>query len=270
MQHKAYFEAVNRILNDVCKMDDEQVFGGIPVVLGSDFAQILPVIRCGTRETTILACIRHSTIWSRPKVLYLRRSICVIPSDANQVFLTFLKDMVSNPHLHGQLQLPRYIHHVSTIDQLCDQLYPQALLNDAVNSHRSLIGRAILAFCNETVNHFNNVLVDRMPGQEHRFEAVNYVEIPEDAAEAEPFAVEYLPSITLASIPPSCLKLKIGVPVILLRNLSPREGLCNGTRMRVLGIQQTCLQVAIMGGNMDGKICLLPKSSLPPRMMTFL
>ena len=68
-----------------------------------------------------------------------------------------------------------------------------------------------------------------MPGKEFRFEAVNHVDLPEDPSNAEPFAVEYLQSISLASIPPSCLRLKIGAPVILLRNLSPREGLCNGT-----------------------------------------
>jgi len=49
MQHKACFEAVNRTLNDLCNRGEERVFGGIPVVLGGDFAQILPVIRRGTR-----------------------------------------------------------------------------------------------------------------------------------------------------------------------------------------------------------------------------
>ena len=232
------------------------------MVLGGDFAQILPVIRRGTRQATVLACIRHASIWANLHILQLKTSMRVIASDANQVFLNFLKGMITNPLLHGHLQLPRYIRCVSTVDELCAQLYPQQLLNHAVNSHGALIGRAILAFRNDTVNDFNDVLVDRMPGEEYRFEAANYVEVPEDAAGAEPFAVEYLQSISLASIPPSCLRLKIGAPIILLRNLSPREGLCNGTRMRVLGIRRTCLQVAIMGGKLDGNICLLPRIKL--------
>ena len=263
MQHKACFEAVNRTLNDICHTTNNQrVFAGIPVVLGGDFAQILPVIRRGTRQATLLACIRHASIWANLHILKLRTSMRVIANDTNQVFLTFLKDLVTEPLLHGHLQLPRYIRRFSTVDQLCDQLYPQQLLNNAVNSHRALIGRAILAFLNDTVNDFNDVLLDRMPGEEFCFEAVNYVEVPEDAAGAEPFAVEYLQSISLASILPSCLRLKIGVPIILLRNLSPKEGLCNGTRMRVLGIRRTSLQVAIMGGKLDGKICLLPRIKL--------
>jgi len=44
IQHKACFEAVNRTLKDVCNSGNLQLFGGIPTVLGGDFAQILPVI----------------------------------------------------------------------------------------------------------------------------------------------------------------------------------------------------------------------------------
>jgi hypothetical protein len=262
MQHKACFEAVNRTLNDVCNVGGQRVFGGIPTVLGGDFAQILPVVRRGTRQATVLACIQHGSIWEHLKVLKLKTSMRVIASDANGVFLTFLHDLVANPLHHGQLQLPGYIRQVSTVDQLCDLLYPQALLNDATTTHCALIGRAILAFRNDTVNDFNNVLLERMPGQEHQFEAVNHVAVTEDAAAAEPFAAEYLQSLNLASIPPSCLKLKIGVPVMLIRNLSPREGLCNGTRMRVVGISRNCLQVAILGGKFDGEIRLLPRIKL--------
>ena len=262
MQHKACFEAVNRTLNDLCNRGEERVFGGIPVVLGGDFAQILPVIRRGTRQATVLACIRHASMWHKLRVLQLRRSMRVIASEANQVFLTFLRDLVLNPQLYGQLQLPQYIRCVATVDQLCDQLYPQSLLNHAIQSHGALMGRAILAFRNDTGDDFNNVLVERMLGTEHRFEAANHVDIVADAAAAEPFSVDYLQSISLASIPPSCLRLKIGAPIILLRNLSPREGLCNGTRMRVLGIRRNCLHVAIMGGKFDGKVCLLPRITL--------
>ena len=157
MQHKACFEAVNRTLNDICNTREDLVFGGIPVVLGGDFAQILPVIRRGTRQATVLACIRHATIWHKLQVLQLRRSMRVIASEANQVFLTFLQDLVRNPQLYGQFQLPGYIHKVATVNQLCDQLYPQPLLNDAINSHTTLIGRAILAFRNDTVDDFNNL-----------------------------------------------------------------------------------------------------------------
>jgi len=101
-----------------------------------------------------------------------------------------------------------------------------------------------------------------MPGTEHRFEAVNKVEISEEAAVSEPYAVEYLQSINLASIPASSLRLKIGVVIILMGNLSPKYGMCNSTRLRLPGIKRNCLQVAILGGRWDGEICLLPRIKL--------
>lgn len=106
------------------------------------------------------------------------------------------------------------------------------------------------------------MLLDRMPGIEHRFEATNAVQYSSDANQAEHYAVEYLQSINLASLPPSCLRLRIGVPLILIRNLSPKQGMCNGTRLRLLGISRNCLQVAILGGKWDGEIHLLPKLKL--------
>lgn len=36
---------------------NEQLFGGLLVVMGGDFAQILPVIQRGTRASTVAASI---------------------------------------------------------------------------------------------------------------------------------------------------------------------------------------------------------------------
>ena len=57
MQHKSCFEAVNWTLNDICHMSDSCLFGRIPTVLGGDFAQILPVVRRGSRQATVQACL---------------------------------------------------------------------------------------------------------------------------------------------------------------------------------------------------------------------
>jgi len=262
MQHKACFEAVNQTLNDIRKVCDTCTFGGIPTVLNCDSAQILPVIRRGSRQATVLACIQHGSIWNRLQILKLKTTMRIVPNSANQIFLNFLHALVNNPSLYGQVTILSYIRSVTTTEQLCCSIYSDQLLNQATTMHKSLIGQAILAFQNETVNEFNNVLLDRMPGLEHRFEAVNHVEMREEDAVSEPFAAQYFQSIELASIPPSCLKLQIGAPVILIRNLSPKQGLCNGTRMRVLGIGRNCLQIAILGSKWDGEVRLLPRIKL--------
>ena len=46
---------------------------------------------------------------------------------------------------------------------------------------------------------------------------------------------EFLNTLTPNSLPPHVLKLKIGYPVILLRNIDPANRLCNGTRLIIRG-----------------------------------
>ena len=44
------------------------------------------------------------------------------------------------------------------------------------------------------------------------------------------YPAEFLQQLNAGGLPPALLCLKVGSLVILLRNLDPGEGLCNGTR----------------------------------------
>ena len=74
--------------------------------------------------------------------------------------------------------------------------------------------------------------------------------------------IKQLQSIDIPSLPPSQLSLKIGAPVLLLRNLSPRDGLCNGTRMVVTSLQNHCIEARILGGDFDGQLWVIPRIKL--------
>lgn len=49
---------------------------------------------------------------------------------------------------------------------------------------------------------------------------------------------------------------------MLLRNLNIREGLCNGTRMRVTKMMRYSLETVIIGGKFKGKKILIPRIKL--------
>lgn len=49
---------------------------------------------------------------------------------------------------------------------------------------------------------------------------------------------EFLNSIKMSGMPNHSLRLRISTSVMLLRNLDPNEGLCNGTRLQITQMAQ--------------------------------
>ncbi|XP_066311145.1 uncharacterized protein [Miscanthus floridulus] len=75
---------------------------------------------------------------------------------------------------------------------------------------------------------------------------------------------EFLNSLTPNELPPDVLKLKLGCPIILLRNIDPANGLCNGTRLVVRGFRRNTIDAEIMVGQHAGKRVFLPRIPLFP------
>ena len=86
-----------------------------------------------------------------------------------------------------------------------------------------------------------------------------FVDLTDDDNERLLYPVELLNNIGLAGLPPRGLRLKIGCPVILLRNLNPKLGLCNGTRLTVTKITRYLLTAQIMNGSHIGQYCHIPR-----------
>jgi hypothetical protein len=84
--------------------------------------------------------------------------------------------------------------------------------------------------------------------------------------EHQPYSMEYLNSLVSSSLPLSHLELKVGCPIMLLRNLDPLKGLCNGTRLRVIQIRQRVLKCSIISGDpkFAGNVVFIPRITLAP------
>ena len=93
MQHRYCVEAVDRTLQDI--RDDKRSFGGITVVLGGDFRQILPVIPKGVREQIVGASLRRSLLWKDIHILTLSLNMRLTHTDVrNANFANFLMEVI--------------------------------------------------------------------------------------------------------------------------------------------------------------------------------
>lgn len=104
------------------------------------------------------------------------------------------------------------------------------------------------------------MLIDRFPGEEKIYYSF-------DSAVDDPhnyYPPEFLNSLTPNGLPPHVLRLKINCPVILLRNLDPFNGLCNGTCLIIRAFQENAIDAEIIGGQHNGKRVFLPRIPLYP------
>ncbi|CAI8609790.1 unnamed protein product [Vicia faba] len=75
---------------------------------------------------------------------------------------------------------------------------------------------------------------------------------------------EFLNTIVSSGLPNHKLKLKVGVPVMLLRNIDQSLGLCNGTRLIITKMGRYVLEGKIISGNNVGQKVFIPRLSLTP------
>ena len=78
------------------------------------------------------------------------------------------------------------------------------------------------------------------------------------------YTVEFLNTLRFPGLPNHKLTLKIGLPVMLLRNLNQNEGLCNGTRLIITRLATWVIEAEIITGTNIGKRVFIPRITLSP------
>lgn len=117
------------------------------------------------------------------------------------------------------------------------------------------------------MDDLNTVILDSrfqaLPGIDiHRFYSIDEPNIDEGGNQNGDFPPEFLNRQLPKGFPPHELRLQVGVPVMLLRNISPQEGLVNGTRLIVTRLQPHLLEGEILGGDFNRQRRILPRVKL--------
>ncbi|ONM56617.1 hypothetical protein ZEAMMB73_Zm00001d021244 [Zea mays] len=238
-------------------------FGGKTVVFGGDFRQVLPVVRKGSRAQIVAASLRSSYLWESMCHLKLVQNMRAQSDPWFAEYLLRVGGGTEEANNDGDVRLPDevcvpYTGNDRDLDRLIDDIYPN--LNENMSNTSYITSRAILSTRNDWVDMINMRMIDRFQGEQMMYHSF-------DTAVDDPnnyYPSEFLNTLTPNGLPPHVLKLKVGCPIMLLRNIDPANGLCNGTRLVVRGFQKNSIDAEIVLGQHAGMRIFLPRIPLCP------
>ena len=268
MCSKYNFEAVDRSLRDIMGAVDPMFnsvpFGGKVVVFGGDFRQLLPVVKRGNRSHIIAECIQSASFWNAVQILHLTENMRV--HHAGPAASAFADTLLAigdgrEPYATNFEVPPEWRVPTSDPMTLIDAIYPSIRSLDPQPEHFS--NRAILAAKNIDVDAINEAAFSIFPGDSRTYTSNDRVMDADDPEAASlRYPIEFLNSITAPGIPPHSLELKIGMPLVMTRNLNPDAGLCNGTKLFVTRLLDWSIGVKRMDQGHAGEEHIIPRIHL--------
>ncbi|XP_076935519.1 uncharacterized protein LOC143602210 [Bidens hawaiensis] len=259
MANRQGIEAVHRTMQDI--MGSTLQFGGKLMLMGGDFRQVLPVVTRATRAQIVNASFRMSPLWSSTEKLRLSINMRALSDQWFSEFLLRVRDETEETMNDNFIKIPDamtvpFTINDNSIRDLINIIYPS--LDSNAHSPDYISSRAILTTRNDSVDEVNDYMIDIFNGDERVYYSFDETE----DGHHHLYPIEFLNSLNVGGLPPHKLLLKIGCPVILLRNLNPSDGLCNGTRLVCKGFQPNAIDAEIAVGVHAGKRVLLPRIPL--------
>ncbi|XP_065370863.1 uncharacterized protein LOC135963006 [Calliphora vicina] len=268
MAHKKSLEALDRTLQDL--RSNNKIFGGALVLLAGDFRQTLPVIPGSTPADELNACLKSSYLWKHVHTLKLTTNMRVqLQRDASAS--TFSKQLLDLGNgkmpIHPTtkcITFPSdFCRMTQSIQELINCVFPN--IGQNFKNKQWLCERVLLAAKNIDVNSINSNILNTIDGNLKIYKSIDTVTNIEDVVN---YPVEFLNSLDLPGFPPHDLQLKIGAPIILLRNIDPPR-LCNGTRLIVKKLMNNLIEATIITGKYNGSDVLLPRIPMITSEMPF-
>jgi hypothetical protein len=268
MSHKRALEAVDRLLQDL--RGKKTLMGGVVIILAGDFRQTLPVIPRSTPADELNACLKASHLWQHVKKMSLKTNMRVHLSgdasagDFSERLLTLGDGKAPVDPATDQIQFPsNFCYIVKSVEELKEKVFSNIQLH--FRNPKWLCERAILAPKNDSVNKINLQIQAQLPGEPRIYKSIDTVL---DPAQAVYYPTEFLNTLEPVGLPPHNLVLKVGAPIMLLRNLDPPK-LCNGTRLQVKNVFPHILEATILTGCAKGEDVFIPRIPLIPSDLPF-
>ncbi|XP_074305504.1 uncharacterized protein LOC141640719 [Silene latifolia] len=233
MAKKQNIEAVYMLFKDVCSSDEP--FGGKVIVFGGEFR--------------------------------LTENIRARADPEFSEFLLKLGNGEVQTTENGLIKLPDNLMITPDGEKEPEQLLIDAVFPEIQEQNFSIdifTERAILTPRNNDVDSINRMLIDKFPGQSHIYHIYkSFDSVIDDNSNVYP--AEFLNSLCPPGMTtPHELVVKENSPVILLRNLDPAAGLCNGTRLICKRFFPNMIECEISTGFYTEERVFLPRITLKP------
>ena len=252
MANKNTITALDITLRDI--LGSERFMGGIVFVCAGDFRQILPVIRGGGKIDELNSCMKTSYFWDYLIKMELTENVRLKNDDTlNRRFAEELLNMGTEyceaydfPEGFGVV--------VDSRDELVKRVYDD--FEDNFLNVSYFEKRAIVSPTNNDVDNINKIVFEKLITEEKIY-------LSEDVSVDNELDIQtsVYNSINSPSIPPHELKMKVGVIVMVMRNICPPK-LCNGTRVIVTNLMKNIIVGKILTGAYKGEQVLLPRITL--------
>ncbi|KAK9705328.1 hypothetical protein RND81_07G048700 [Saponaria officinalis] len=267
MVNRYCFEALDKSLRDVLRSPDipdiDIPFGGKVVVFGGDFRQILPVIPKGSRQDIVLRLTKNM----RLRVNSTSNNVDEIREFSDWI-LKVGDGVLGGPNDgEASIEIPDDTllkEATNPVAAIVRNTYP--LLLEHLWDEKYFQDRAILAPTHEIVKMINDYILNSIPGEEKVYLSADSICRSDKVTMLDHslYSSEILNSIRCSGIPNHELRLKIGVPVMLLRNLDQSAGLCNGTRLVITKLGDHIVEAKIISGSNIGNKVFIPRMILTP------
>jgi hypothetical protein len=238
---------------------DNRPFGGKNIIFVGDFRQTCPVIRGGSRAQVVEASLRKSPLW---KFLTVHSLNIPVRNAGDPEFSDFVDTVGGGVSDTAHLQFPGLVTTDQEMD-LIDFVWPAHVVADPLIA----LSRAILAPTNAQVDHFNDIVLDRLSGEVHHYYSADSLrEAEEEGLQPDNSILDYYTQRTPPGFPPHAMKVKIGAVFRILRNLSVDRGIVKNTRVVISSVGRRLIGVkklAYVAGTvvLDAEEILLPRIS---------
>ncbi|CAI0468647.1 unnamed protein product [Linum tenue] len=145
------------------------------------------------------------------------------------------------------------------IQSITSEIY--ADFSNQFHSASYLTERSIVTPTNSNVTEINSHMLALVPGRGQTYFSSDtlHTDATDPARLEAEYPTEFLNNLSFNGCPEHQIDLKVFTPIMLLRNLNPDIGLCNGTRLMVIYLGHYVIRGVIMGGTFDGKTVAIPR-----------